>query len=191
MRTIILALCITASLSAYIRVANKLKGLESVDVQQLKALESVGEFASGFALSARVLEKVPDVLSCGASFESLYDVAQASLAKIKTGNFDEIVHAIQELTVSVHDSASNCGESSLEAKDYIREVLQIVKGTNISHNEDPQFRNNAGAALYKYAEVVGRDAAEVINAKGINDWFTIGLYLGDITRLALWGEPNP
>jgi hypothetical protein len=119
MRTILFALCVTAALSANIIIVNdRVEG----------SVDNVKDFVGGFALSARVLERIPDALTCVSSVGDLKAVLNASIAQIKSGNFDQIVHAIQNLTLAIQGSAATCGDTTIEGKDYIFEVLHIVKG---------------------------------------------------------------
>lgn len=129
MRAFLIALIFTSAFCAQIRVINETP--KTVEVEG--TFDDIKNFAAGFALSARVLEKVPDALACGSSASALKAAVKASIALIKTGNFDNVVHGVQKLTAAVADSAQTCGDTSIEGKNYVVEVVHIVKGTKPSY----------------------------------------------------------
>lgn len=101
------------------------------------------------------------------------------------------MHAIQKMTVSLNDGASQCGDTVVEGRDYIKEINSKVHGKNKYIILDEHFFKNARHALQANSEIIIGDVVEVMTAKKNNDYLTAGIRVGDIARIIIWGDANP
>jgi len=175
MKFIAIVLCLLFSTAAFAQQATKEQSLPPV-------VEDVLEAAFGILEGSGALTQISDSANCIFDAQTTISALQQALGDFKQLTPDSIAAGIQVFTTAVSADIEDCGNSIEETLNLTRAIFGDLK--NVQWDEQAVY-----GLVNNYQEVF-QDVASAYGDFKNGSWLNLGLNVGDIVGLFLFGSSS-